>query len=365
MKNLFWMAFVAIMFVACQPSTYTINGTVKGSTNGKAVLNKLADGKPTPLDTAEIKEGKFTFKGTFDEPQLFLIFIDDNRNPVVFFGENAKMNIVVDVEKIQDAEVTGSSTNDIYSSFVKGVPGSARLEQINAEYQKAVSTGDQASMEGLREEVSQLMEEQKAYFLDFIKKNTNNVVGAHMALQAMSEFEIEEFKELVAKFEASLGDSKYVADLKKAMEPMQKAADAEKATAIGAAAPDFTLESVSGTNVALSSLKGKYVLVDFWASWCAPCRQENPNVVKAYSKYADKGFDILSVSLDRDSAAWKKAILDDGLTWTQVIDGDGAIANTYGVVGIPFTLLLDKEGNIIAKNLRGNQLEERLAELLN
>ncbi|SMO66118.1 Peroxiredoxin [Saccharicrinis carchari] len=365
MKKLLWMALVAITFAACQPSTFTINGTVEGITDGKAVLNKLTEGRPVAIDTAEIVEGKFTFTGSVDEPQLYLIFIDNNRNPIVFFGENAKMNIVVNPEKMQEAVVTGSTINDIYSSFVKNVPGQARLEQINQEYQKASGTGDEVKVEALREEVSELMEEQKAYFLDFIKNNTDNVVGAHMALQAMSEFEMSEFEELVAEFEASIGDSKYVTDLKNALEPMRQAAEAEKATSIGASAPDFTLESVEGNDVALSSLQGKYLLVDFWASWCGPCRQENPNVVKAYKKYADKGFDVLGVSLDRDSAAWRKAIVDDGLTWTQVIDGDGSVANTYGVTGIPFTLLLDKEGNIIAKNLRGKQLEERLAELLN
>ncbi len=365
MKNLFLMACIAILFAACQPTTFTINGTIEGVTEGKAILNKIVEGKPTPMDTAEIAEGKFSFAGSVDEPQLYLIFVENTRTPIVFFGENANITITANSENLQEAVITGSSVTDTYLNFVKDVPGKARLDAINAEYQTAMSASDNPKMEALREEVNVLMEEQKAYFLDFIKNNTNSVVGAHMAMQAISEFEVDEFKELIAKFEANLGESKYVSDLKKALEPMEKAASAEKTTEIGAIAPDFTLESVNGDAVTLSSLKGKYLLVDFWASWCKPCRQENPNVVKAYSEYASKGFEVLSVSLDRDSAAWKKAITEDGLTWTQVIDGTGDVATTYGVKGIPFTLLLDKEGKIVAKNLRGPALEEKLKELLN
>ncbi|WP_066628209.1 TlpA disulfide reductase family protein [Labilibacter marinus] len=365
MKNLFLVALMAIIFAACQPTSYTITGTIEGVTEGKAILQNIVDGRPAPIDTAEIVEGKFTFTGTAAEPELYLIFVAENRTPIVFFGENANINITADPANMQEAEITGSEITDTYLAFVKGVPGNDRMKQMDLDYQAAMSRGDQAAMEDMKNEVNELMEEQKAYFLDFIKNNTNSVVGAHMALQAISEFSYDEFKDLVGQFETSLGESKYVADLKKALEPMAKAEEAAKATEIGAIAPDFTLETVDGEKVALSSLKGNYLLVDFWASWCKPCRAENPNVVKAYGEYASKGFDILSVSLDRDAAAWKKAIGDDGLTWTQVLDADGSVANSYGVTGIPFTLLLDKEGKIVAKNLRGPALEEKLAELLN
>ena len=372
MKNLFLAAVLAILFAACQPSTYTINGTIEGVTEGKAILNNLVDGAPNAIDTVDIVDGAFTFAGSFEEPELYLIFIEGKRNPIVFFGENANITIKADAEKMGDPEITGSDLNEIYLGFVKEAPGTARLEEINKEYQGAMSRGDKDAITELKTEVEELMEERTAYILDFVRKNTDNIIGAHMALQAARELELDEFKELVAQFEENLGESKYVADLKKTIEPMEKAAEQAKAaeeaaknTEIGKVAPDFTLESVNGDKIALSSLRGKYLLVDFWASWCGPCRNENPNVVKAYAEYASKGFDVLSVSLDRDSAAWRKAITDDKLTWTQLIDASGETANKYGVTGIPFTLLLDKEGKIVAKNLRGPALEEKLAELLN
>jgi peroxiredoxin/uncharacterized protein YktA (UPF0223 family) len=364
MKKLLLVAVLAIAFFACKQKSFKIEGSIDGVTEGQAILKNIQNGMPTTLDTVAIVDGKFTFTGSEEEPQLYLIFIDNNRMPVVFFGENKNITITASVENINDAVVEGSPITDIYNAFVADVPGKARMEEIQNEYQQAMGTGNQEKMMSLREEVTELMEEQKAYFLNFVKANTTNVVGANMAIQAAKEFDFEEFKELVTQFEANLGDHMYVADLKKVLDPLEKAAVAEKATAIGEVAPDFTLESVNGKEVSLSSLKGNYLLVDFWASWCKPCREENPNVVKAFNEFKAKGFDILSVSLDRDSSAWKKAIEEDGLTWSQVIDGSGDIASTYGVSSIPFTLLLDKEGKIIAKNLRGEELVNKLKELL-
>lgn len=377
MKNFLLATFVAISFMACQQKNYTIEGTIEGVPEGQAILQKIIDGKPTPIDTAVITEGKFSFTGSEEEPQIYLIFVDQNKTPIMFFGENKHITITADdVNKLNDAIIEGSPITDILTKFTEEVPEQGRMKELNEEYQKARMTSDKEKMEALSTEGKELMQEQKAYFIQFIKDNTDNVVGANMALRAMREFELDEFKELVSQFEANLGEHQYVTKLKEALEQMEKAeemqkeaaekkAAAEKATSIGAIAPDFTLETVDGEQLSLSSLKGKYVLVDFWASWCKPCRNENPNVVKAYKKFNAKGFDVLSVSLDKDSVKWKEAIKADGLVWNQVIDSKGDIAQVYGVQGIPFTLLLDKEGKIVEKNLRGEALEEKLTELLN
>ncbi|WP_068472805.1 TlpA disulfide reductase family protein [Saccharicrinis aurantiacus] len=365
MKKLLIIAIAAISFVACQQKNYTINGTIEGVAEGQAILQTIEGGRPAPKDTAVVTDGKFTFTGVEDEAQLYLIFIDDNRAPIVFFGENANITITADAKELNKAKITGSKNTDIYTSFIDGIPSKDRMEVIQGEYQQAMGSGNQEAIAAIQKEVEEIMEKQKAYFIQFVKNNTTNVVGANMALQAASEFELDEFKALITSFEASLGEHKYVAALKDIVEPMEKAAEAKLATEIGAVAPDFTLKTADGADIALSSLKGNYVLVDFWASWCKPCREENPNVVKAYNEYKAKGFDVLSVSLDRDEEAWKKAIDEDGLSWTQLIDGTGDVANTYGIQSIPFTLLLDKEGKIVAKNLRGEELEAKLAELLN
>lgn len=132
----------------------------------------------------------------------------------------------------------------------------------------------------------------------------------------------------------------------------------------GKTAPAFSLVSTEGNEVSLESYKGKYVLVDFWASWCQPCRQENPNVVNAYKAYNSKGFEVLSVSVDRDEQAWLNAIKEDGLTWAQVRDTENKVAEMYAIQQIPTTFLLDREGVIIATNLRGEALEAKLKELM-
>jgi peroxiredoxin len=138
-------------------------------------------------------------------------------------------------------------------------------------------------------------------------------------------------------------------------------------TAIGQPAPEIELETPEGKELALSSLKGKVVLIDFWASWCGPCRKEMPNVVKAYAKFKNKGFEIFGVSLDQDKARWIEAIQKDGITWPQVSDlkqWQSSVVRQYNIQGIPYTVLLDREGNILAKNLRGEELEKKLTEVL-
>jgi peroxiredoxin len=209
------------------------------------------------------------------------------------------------------------------------------------------------------------MADQRAYFEKFIEENTSNAVGALFAMSMVQSKPMEEAKELLGKFETNLPGHVYVAEMKEMLSTREKMEAGAEATKEGNVAPDFTLTSTDGKEVALSSYKGKYVLVDFWASWCGPCRKENPNVVKAYNAYNAKGFEVLSVSVDDNEAKWLEAIKEDGLTWTQVRDTDKSVGTQYNVKQIPTTILLDKEGVIIAKNLRGEALEQKLAELLN
>ncbi|MFT3738038.1 MAG: TlpA disulfide reductase family protein [Breznakibacter sp.] len=371
MNKLLIGALALLTMGACSKSNIEVSGELKGLGNTKAILNKISGGMPVALDTVEAKDGKFLFELPKTDAQLLLVFFEGNQEPVVFFGGDDDIRISGDMANLSKVDVKGSANTALFKKFNDEIPGLERSKTIREEYVKAQMSGDNAAMEQLRTEFDNLMGEQRAYFEKFVENNTTNPVGAFMALNMASAYDAEKLKEMTSKFEASLKDHPYVKDLKdmiSQMEQMEKAmADRAKAVEniqVGKPAPDFTLASIDGKSVSLSSLKGKYVLVDFWASWCQPCRQEMPNVVKLYDKYKSKGFEVLGVSTDHEEPKWKEAVAQDKLSWIQVRDSVGEVANVYGIEVIPTTFLLDKEGVIIARDLRGEELAKKLAEIL-
>jgi peroxiredoxin len=196
---------------------------------------------------------------------------------------------------------------------------------------------------------------------DMILKNTQ----MYSCIMAIQTLDIEKFPDVYKALDAGL-EKKYAGD--KNVKMFHQMIVRMLSTANGQVAPEINLPSPDGKEIALSSLRGKVVLIDFWASWCGPCRKEMPNVVKAYAKFKNKGFEIYGVSLDQDKEHWVEAIKKDGITWPQVSDlqqWQSSVVKLYTIQGIPFTVLIDKEGKILAKNLRGEQLEAKLAEVLN
>jgi peroxiredoxin len=369
MRKLLFGALVVVMasLTACQQNGTKISGNITGLGDTKAYLNKLSNGMPLAMDTVDVKEGKFKFViDSVIEPQLLVIFFEGKQEPVVFFGEKGSIKISALADSLSKAKIEGSKVNDIFKKFNDEMPGMMRSNAIREEFMQAQMGGDMSKVEGLRTEMEGIIEQQRTYVDKFVDDNTANAVGAFLALNIAPTMELPKFKEMIDKFEASLGTHVYVAEMKKMYGPMEKMANAMANLEIGKVAPDFTLLTKDGVEVTLSSFRGKYLLVDFWASWCAPCRQENPNVVAAYKKFNKKGFEILSVSVDEDREKWQEAIVTDKLTWSQVIDvrGEGSVAEIYAIQSIPTTFLLDREGVIVAKNLRGEQLNEKLTELL-
>lgn len=354
-----------VVLASCgKTDQYKVSGTVEGVSEGQAVLQKIEAQGPAAIDTAEIVDGAFIFEGSVEFPELHLIYIDDNQVPVAFFLENANIKIDADVENMQDAEVTGSELNAKFKAFNDGVPSNDRAQGLQQEFMAARQSGDQEKMQELAEEYQGIMEDQQQYYRDFVMANTDNVVGAFLAMNMAASMELTELEELVASLKESNPEHPYVIEIEEMLEPMQKQKAAEGAIEIGKTAPAFTLADKDGNEVSLESFQGKYVFLDFWASWCSPCRQESPNMVKAYKEFGGENFEIVGVSLDKTAEPWLKAIEEDNMTWTLLHDPQGDVANTYGVQSIPFTLLLDKEGVIVGKNLRGEQLQNKLKELL-
>ncbi|MBK3519037.1 TlpA disulfide reductase family protein [Carboxylicivirga marina] len=366
MKKVLLAIFGVALLVACQPKSYEVTGSLEGATSERVILKKIRKGQPVDIDTTEMVDGVFKFTGSLDAPELYFAMVDGKQQPAVFFVSNDKITLTGNVDKLSEVEVSGSELTDILTGFNEGVPGQDRSKELQQEYQMAYMSQDKDKQKLIEEEMQSIMEDQRAYFKNFVDQNIGNECGLFLAMNMAQSQELEELRELIAKFEPTMSEHPYFKEMKEFLGPLEEFEKSQAATAEGAVAPDFTLKSVDGQDVALNSFKGKYVLIDFWASWCQPCRQENPNVVKAYEAFNAKGFEVVSVSVDQDQAAWKKAIEEDGLTWTQLIaDEASGVANAYGIQSIPSTFLLDKDGKIVAKNLRGAALEEKLAELLN
>jgi len=363
MRNVLVILMLALTIFSCQSAKdeYSIKGTIAGVESGKVYLQKIVDGQPQTVDTATLSGGKFTFKGKMEMPDVRLLRLDERDYFAQFFLDNSSISIEAKKDSLRNTKIIGSPTHDVFKIYI------SEMERLNKEvvalqdkYQTAMSTNDTNTADKAKIDYQAMIDNNKVFTKNFVKEHSNSVVAAYIALyQLAQQVDGSELEELANGLAPELAKSEYVTKLKEIVAEQKK-------TAIGAVAPEFSMNDPEGKAIALSSLKGKVVLVDFWASWCGPCRQENPNVVKVYQKYHSKGFEILGVSLDQRKEDWLKAIKDDNLSWIHVSDlqyWQNAAARLYGVNAIPQSFLLDKDGKIIAKGLRGEQLEKKLAEL--
>jgi len=358
------LLMVAFTAVSCQTSKkpeggFILKGNIVGADGKTFVLVKVENGRLAGIDTATVVKGKVEFTGKLAYPQqLYLIEEGQQRPVMMFFGENSDMSFSGVVDSLSSAEITGSATNDLMKSYNKTMEKyHEQNQQLMARYQAAQASKDQKAMDAVVKDYEEMMDKQMAETGEFISKNPSSPVSLSLV---QSNFMMGGYDKLNAQF-SKLDTSLAVIPAYKEIYDYLKIAEKIQ---VGKTAPDFTLLTPDGKEISLSSLKGKYVLLDFWASWCQPCRRENPNVKAAYEKYKSKGFEVLSVSVDRDLNAWKKAIKDDGMIWLQVYDDKDISHSLYAVVSIPTTFLLDKKGVIIDKNLRGSALENKLQELL-
>ncbi len=363
MKKTALILLLTIMIASCgrKANEFVISGVVTGVDTGWVKLTKVGGEKWTTLDSTKLEKGNFTLRGMIASPAMCYIEIPGKQLEVSIFVEPADIKVTIDTGSAGKAEITGSATNDVYSEFKTRIkPLNVQMDSLNNLYRQYKKANDTAGLNRIDTAADLLDKKKKAVVLDFAMSNAHTVVAPYLIMNYAYWFDLPDLKSFIGVVDTNLNSTAYVQDIRKRIELLER-------TAIGQIAPDFTLNDTTGKAFTLSSLKGKYVLVDFWASWCGPCRRENPEVVKAYRSFHDKGFEILGVSLDTDHGKWTKAIRDDRLAWYHVSDLKGWFSEAgrlYGIMSIPSNLLLDKDQKIIAKDLRGADLENKLAEVL-
>lgn len=359
LKNTAWIFILTLIITSCSGPTneYQITGKIDGAKPGWVVLSKVVDNELIPIDSVNTKDGSMAFTGTIDMAEVYYLEFKANEQFHRFFVEPGVIKISGTVTQ---PVFTGSQSQEIYNTYLSNMDEfNQRYQVLNEEYKAAMQVDDTAKIAQINEDAGVINEEEKAYVREFVKAQSNNVVGPYMVVTNIYQYPYQDLVDVRANFGENISASKYIKMLDEQIEKLQK-------LEIGQAAPVFVQNDADGKPVSLADYKGKYVLIDFWASWCGPCRQENPNVVEAYTKFHDEGFDILGVSLDRSKGPWLKAIADDNLSWTQVSDlkyWNNEASKMYAVSSIPANFLIDPDGKILAKDLRGEDLQNKLKEI--
>ncbi|NOY36533.1 MAG: AhpC/TSA family protein [Chlorobi bacterium] len=364
MKNLTFLFLLPALMWACSSnnSGYKISGELTGLDDSVEVFLKTSkDGNTVTVDSTYAQDGKFVFSGSVEQPSIYYLQVGNKRGSLLLFMENAQMKVTGNADSLWLAKAEGSAAQDTFNTYREE---SSSFDEASAtlyqQWRNAQATGDEALVKKVEDQYDSLFAEKEKFDSAFIITHGNTLVAPYLLRGMAYDMKGDEMEKMIRSFDPSLQQANLVVEL-------TSWADAKKRVTVGQPAVDFTLNDTSGNPVTLSSLYGNYILIDFWAAWCGPCRRENPNVVAAYQEYHPKGFDIIGVSLDRNKADWIKAIEDDHLTWTHVSDlkyWNSKVPKLYGVRAIPANFLLDKDGIIIGVNLRGEELKAKLSDLL-
>ncbi|MBK9283719.1 MAG: AhpC/TSA family protein [Sphingobacteriaceae bacterium] len=370
MKNALLYTLLLIPFlIISQKKEKQFNSKIIGTIsnyNGKTLYLHHSWNDQVFSDSVKIVEGKFTFNLKNSEPDLYWFNLSPYPNVapnLQFFVDPGSLKANLNADSLIYSSVEGGPTQNDYLEYKKLINSFVATQmKMQSDYTEAMQKNDMVAVEKIRGNFQNLNTLFITGMTDFVKSHPKSIVSGYVVFSDMNNPAVP-FENVVTALDAidkSIQDTKFV-------KAATKRVDGMKGSMIGFKATDFSQAAPNGKMIKLSDFKGKYVLVDFWASWCGPCRMENPNVVNAYNKYKDKNFTVLGVSFDSNKEKWLDAVNKDNLTWDQVSDLKGwgnEAGKLFGISSIPQNLLLDKDGKIIAKNLRGIALEEKLAEVL-
>ena len=363
MKRFLILLSIPLILFACGgPEKYDISGNVENMSQVPVKLQMTQDGEWVTHDSAQVEVGEFSFRGKLDHPQMMRLLFGEDLGAVQFFAENSEMKVVGNKDSLQSLEVNGSEIHNQYEQFQGKLKSyDKELQKAYATYRKAREQEDEAGMKEAQEQYQALSENKRAFIKQYVHDHAQSVLAPYITRRHLLSFmEYDALDSLYSKLAPTVKETKYAEALKERKDVLER-------TQVGKPYIDFTLPDTTGTAVSLSDYVGEgYVLLDFWAAWCTPCRKENPNLVDAYQKYHEKGFEIFGVSFDRKKEAWVQAIHKDNITWPQVSDlnyWDSKAGRMYGVRSIPANFLINSKGKIVGKNLRGEELDEKLSEI--
>ncbi|MFD2914613.1 TlpA disulfide reductase family protein [Psychroserpens luteus] len=383
MKKLVSILALCLLVIACKTEEkkaplegYLIEGEAPGVYNGIRVYLQSTDERNRKVnqDTAIVMNEKFVFEGKIENPEIWYLSVNSVNGSSPFIIENDYYNITINKDKVDNTIIKGPKANDALGAYFKDIRELGnRRTKLKGEY---IAAADPSAKENVNTKLVQLNIDQSKIPFMHIEKNKDNVASLVFINNELNskEADVDKLSEALEKLDSEIKSSNLGAKTTLRITQAKKIKTAEGATQIGSIAPQFTAPAPDGTQLSLKDVMGKVTVIDFWAAWCGPCRRENPNVVKTYNKYHNKGLEIISVSLDGTGrqkdpkGAWLKAIEQDKLTWHHVSNlsyFNDPIARAYNIKSIPATYILDQNGKIVAKNLRGAALEAKIAELLN
>lgn len=382
MKKLALFASLSILLFSCSKvknGEFLITGKAKGIENGKVVILQTLDesGMQTiTLDSVKVQNEQFEFKGKIAEPAIYSVMFQSQNAAIALIAEHGEINIEVYKDSIPSSKVSGTYNNDEFYKFNINLKKEQKIiqkeiEGFQAKNKTAIETAqkvnDTVVLNKMTKEFKAIQKKYPAFFVNYAENNPKSFISVYIidGMFRSPDVDVKKVEKMYNNLEEDIKNTKPGKKVKEAIAKLKGSGTSD--VSVGKKAPNFSAKSPEGKTVSLNENLGKVTIIDFWASWCGPCRKENPNVVALYNEMHSKGLNIVGVSLDKDLGKWKEAIAKDQITWIQMSnlqEWNEPIAKMYKVEQIPTTFLLDANGVIVAKDLRGDELKAKVMELL-